>query len=570
VGTASARRSWLGPLGHWPTVAAGDDTREFARIWQGFMVARFTLALVMLALQVTLMAAGIAHTPWLVVISLCYFGSTLLSGLFGTPHFLGSAFNGAWIRLVGLDVAAFASLQFLQGSNINYTPLFAMPILLASVLGSLQLALGTAAGVTMLLLGSSLWSHLSGAHDAAPYLVQAALSGVGYFAIALLANQLASRLANAGLQARRNHAAVQLQRQVNEMVMESLPDGVLIVGPDGAVLAANPSASELLCAAGAPPERPSHLNDTAAWAPLLELSQQCLLTGRGLEQDVTLRHPNQGPRRLRVRTRLTDPHDLGMQSQCVLFLQDLRELEARMRTDKLASMGRMSTAVAHDIRNPLAAITQANALLEEDLQDPRQLRLATMIAQNARRLAQIVDDILDATRVQVHAGPAHRLRIGLNETVQRICHDWGQQNQRTAQLQCVSCAGEPIVFFDPDQLRRVLINLLDNAGRYASNASGSIQVHTSIAGSQQCRLEVWSDGAPMDQSVERHLFEPFFSSESRSNGLGLYICRALCEGHQATIFYQRASRAREGSLTEGNEFVILLERPAATQATPSP
>jgi two-component system sensor histidine kinase PilS (NtrC family) len=570
VGTGSSARSWLGPLGHWPDVAAGGDTREFARIWQGFMVARFTLALVMLALQATLLAGGIAHTPWLVVISMCYFGSTLLSGLFGTPRFLGSAFNGAWIRLVGLDVVAFASLQFLQGSNINYTPLFALPILLASVLGSLQLALGTAAGVTMLLLGSSLWSHLSDAHDAAPYLVQAALSGVGYFAIALLANQLASRLANAGLQARRNHAAVQLQRQVNELVMESLPDGVLIVGPDGAVVAANPAADELLSASPAQAQRPSHLHHNAVWAPLLELSRQCLQTGRGLEQDITLRHPNQGPRRLRVRTRLTDPNDLGTQSQCVLFLQDLRELEARMRTDKLASMGRMSTAVAHDIRNPLAAITQANALLEEDLQDPRLLRLTGMVAQNARRLGQIVEDILDATRVQVQGGPLERLRIRLNETVQRICQDWAQQNQRAQQLLLVRCAGEPGVFFDPDQLRRVLVNLLDNALRYASGAEGSIQVHTSIAGSQQCRLEVWSDGAPMDQTVERHLFEPFFSSESRSNGLGLYICRALCEGHQASIFYQRRTRALAGTLTEGNEFVILLERPAASEVPPSP
>ena len=72
-----------------------------------------------------------------------------------------------------------------------------------------------------------------------------------------------------------------------------------------------------------------------------------------------------------MRTRLTAARGGGAESLCVMFLQDLREMEARMRTEKLASMGRMSAAVAHEIRNPLAAIAQANALLEEDLQRPR-------------------------------------------------------------------------------------------------------------------------------------------------------------------------------------------------------
>ena len=71
-----------------------------------------------------------------------------------------------------------------------------------------------------------------------------------------------------------------------------------------------------------------------------------------------------------------------------MFLQDLREMEARVRIEKLAAMGRMSAAVAHEIRNPLAAISQANALLEEDLHDAGQRQLTSMIAQNAQRLAQ--------------------------------------------------------------------------------------------------------------------------------------------------------------------------------------
>jgi two-component system sensor histidine kinase PilS (NtrC family) len=116
--------------------------------------------------------------------------------------------------------------------------------------------------------------------------------------------------------------------------------------------------------------------------------------------------------------------------------------------------------------------------------------------------------------------------------------------------------------FDPEHLRRVLVNLLDNARRYASRQSESIQVSGHETPVARVLLGVWSDGPPMEQSVERHLFEPFFSSESRSSGLGLYICRELCEGHGATIAYQRSKRTARGLAMEGNEFFVSFRQPS--------
>jgi two-component system sensor histidine kinase PilS (NtrC family) len=101
----------------------------------------------------------------------------------------------------------------------------------------------------------------------------------------------------------------------------------------------------------------------------------------------------------------------------------------------------------------------------------------------------------------------------------------------------------------------VLVNLLDNALRYASEEPGSMWVETRIAGAQ-ASLHVWSDGQPLEAAVQRHLFEPFSSSESRSSGLGLYICRELCERHGATIAYRRSTIAADTGATEGNEFAI--------------
>ena len=107
--------------------------------------------------------------------------------------------------------------------------------------------------------------------------------------------------------------------------------------------------------------------------------------------------------------------------------------------------------------------------------------------------------------------------------------------------------------------RNVLINLLDNARRYASGRAQAIQVSTRTTRAGHVVLGVWSDGQPMEPSVERHMFEPFFSSESRSTGLGLYICRELCEGQGATIGFERTRRTIDGVQVEGNEFLVTMD-----------
>ncbi len=541
------------------SVTANEQAREFARIWQGFMTARFALGLLLLALHATLYAIGTSHNKWLSVVSLAYLSSTLTTGLFGTPRLLGSTFNRPWLRLVGLDVLAFSCLQLLQGSTINYTPLFALPILLASVLGSLQLALGTAAGVTVLLLSSTVWTYANTDADETPFLVQAALSGVGYFAMALLSNQLASRLASAGLRARLSQVAANVQRQVNALVIESLPDGVLIVDTKGNIRAANPAAAEMLNSANAQADELNNLNATAAWAPLLHLTRHSLEVNQPQEADITIRHEGRGPRRVRVRTRLTDTQEIGGEHLCVLFLQDQRELEARVRTEKLASMGRMSTAVAHEIRNPLAAISQANALLDEDLSDARLKRLTRMISENAQRLSRIVDDILNASRVHAQHTDTSPLTIALNPSTQQICAEWARQNHCEERVQTDIDPSPVQVVFESEHLRRVLVNLLDNALRFATECNAGIQVLTELGADGVAKLSVWSAGPPMDQTVEQHLFEPFFSSTSRSSGLGLYICRELCSGHGAQISYLRTGHMLQGRRTEGNAFQVIFE-----------
>ncbi len=476
---------------------------------------------------------------------------------------MGKTFDLQWVAVIGIDVLVFAVLQMLHGNSINYTPLFALPVLLASVLGSLLLAMGTAAGVTLMLLLQAIYQALQSHGNVTPHFIQSALTGAGSFVIAFLSHQLATRLASEERRARRNQSAARIQQQVNDLVIESLSDGVLVVDAHGTVHAANPAARQLLQAEGQPSlKTPFSLGGEPAWQPLADLTQQGFAY-RGIQQaDINIQHAGQGPRRLRVRTRLTARRGSGARNLCVVFLQDQREMEARMRTEKLASMGRMSVAVAHEIRNPLAAIVQANALLDEDLDDPHLKRLTGLVQQNAQRLERIVEDILDISRVQQRGQAQDRASqaLELDAGVARICQDWAQQARVQHSVHWRLSTAPLQVDFAPDHLRRVLVNLLDNALRYASGQVESIQVATQVSNRGQVVLSVWSDGPPMEPSVERHLFEPFFSSESRSTGLGLYICRELCERHGATIAYQRAQHLARGTRMEGNEFFVSLRR----------
>ena len=555
--------SWFDPSAADVHAIQSEDSQEMLRQWHGFMTARLVLGLVLVVLQTALYITGTSHSKAQIAISAAYLAGTLASQLLIRPRPLGQSFNRVWGALVGLDLLTFSVLQMLQNgvsSTINYTPLFALPVLVASVLGSLRLALGTAAGITVLMLVEALLSYLKGPADATPYFAQSALSGVGYFAIAWLSNQLSTRLASEAQRARQSQLAANIQRQVNELVIESLPDGVLIVDERGCVRAANPAARQLLGSQQALRAAIFDLKDETGWRPLLDLTRLSVGTGRSREEDVTIRHGTDGPRRLHARARLAAPHGTSGESLCVLFLQDQRELEARMRTERLAGMGRLSTAVAHEIRNPLSAITQANALLDEDLTDPKLKRLTAMVSQNAKRLEKIVNDILNISRVQPYDQTYLMPAIPLDPWTYRICSDWAAQTGSQPRLNLHLEEQTVGVRFDTEHLRRVLVNLLDNARRHTDQQPDTIQVYTALSDAQHATIAIWSDSAPMDQSVERHLFEPFFSSDSRSSGLGLYISRELCERHEASLIYQRTERSARGQPCEGNEFVITLRR----------
>ncbi len=528
------------------------------------MRARLAVATVLLALQIFVLVLG-NTADWLsLLLCVAHVAATVASRLALPVHSLRLPHRGPWLATVGLDTAVFASLQLLQNGGLNYTLLFALPVLMAAVLGPQRRALATAATVTLFLLADASWAAWVAKDDAAPRFFQTAITGTAFFLVALLAHQLAVRLAREEALSHSSQLAARTQALVNELVIESMNDGVLVANAQGLVLTANPAARQMLGDAG---------GDAPASFPLAARPHAQALADLVLTT-FTLREPQLGEiqlephlelrRRLRVRSRLTpsDAPGTGAPGLCVLFLEDLHELEARVRTEKLAGMGRMSVAVAHEIRNPLSAISQANALLLEDLQAPGHIRLAQMVATHTQRLNRVVDDVLNVARVPGQWAFSDTPPIALDDAVSAVLDEWCQHHGCSQRVQWQPGCVHATVRFDPEHLRRVLVNLLDNAHRYASGVNGAVRVETQPDTPGWVRLSVWSDGCALEHSVRRHLFEPFFSSESRSSGLGLYLCRELCERYRSQLNYQRSERGGD----TGNDFFLRLPLALADSA----
>ncbi len=534
--------------------AQGAESSALLRLRRGFLLARCCVAVVVLLLQLATFALG-QPAQWVAsAIATAYLVAALVGLRWAPVQLPMQALGTAWVVTIGIDLATFATLHVLQAGSIDYTPLFAMPVLMGAVLGTVSVGLGTTAAVSLLLLADAGWRWLAAQPSDSPTrFLQAALTSTGLFLVVLLAHELSRRLAREEARAQRSRSTAQVQARVNDLVIETLSEGVLVIDIEGRVHAANPAADAILGQGLAGLAVPFALGAHPAWGTLAEIAAQAFARQTPQAHEIPVAQPRGAAREVRVRTRLTPLSGPSGSILCVMFLQDLRELEARIRTEKLAAMGRMSAAVAHEIRNPLAAITQASALLEEDLSDPAQRRLLALAAQNARRLSRIVDDVLDVARVREQRVLLPGERIPLDATVHALAGEWMRQTG-CAGVRLSLAAGGRHVAFDAEHLRRILVNLLDNAARYASEREGSIEVATRAGPRGAPGLHVWSDGAPLEPAVQRHLFEPFFSSESRSSGLGLFLCRELCARHGATIGYERRALAPGGP--EGNAFLI--------------
>ncbi|HEY0064618.1 MAG TPA: ATP-binding protein [Telluria sp.] len=480
---------------------------------------------------------------------------------------------------VALDIAVISTLYLTAGgARSGLVILYLFPLAGAAVLAPLTVALFSAAVVALFLLAETIYQVLLG--DRSAPLTQAGLYGVVFFAIVVVFSRLASKLIGQEELAARRGIDLKIQQAINQMVMADVEDGILVVGRDGSVFAANPAALAMLGLISE--EHLFRLADMDALEPVAQAFTSWLLTrgetGAAAQRAafVTVKpYHDQGTdglgsawsgRRdvavhLKLRFARVDTPDESAE-RCVIFLQDVTAIENQAQQLKLASMGRLTASIAHEVRNPLSAIGHATALLAEDLGSPTHVRLLKIVSDNVTRVNRMVEDILQLSRkVQPNGDP-----LELGEFLRDLKAEFDETHGVDSATIWLGNTGALPVRFDGLHLREVLVNLLTNASRYASGSPASIRLYVVTDAAGRMELHVQDDGPGITPEVRSHLFEPFYTTSSKGTGLGLYLARELCLNNGATLDYEyRFDASVAGAYKASGRFVITFAQPMGVE-----
>jgi two-component system sensor histidine kinase PilS (NtrC family) len=436
------------------------------------------------------------------------------------------------------DIGAISLLYLAAGgARSGLGLLYLFPLAGAAILAPLVLALFSASLVTLFMLAESTWRIFLSERD--PPLFQAGMMGAAFFAMVLVVNRLAARLIGQEELAARRGADLSIQQAVYRIVVDDVGDGILVVGRDGFVFSGNPAARRML---GLEADSEFRLSGSPALEPVAQGFEAWLDAGpsdayvtikRWQEQDGPVRGRLDQPVHLKLRFARVDT-PIGAAGRSVIFMQDVSAIENQAQQLKLASMGRLTASIAHEVRNPLSAIGHATSLLAEDLNGPAETRLLRIVGDNVARVNRMVEDILKLSRkVQPGGEP-----VLLNAFLAELKAEFTETHGLADNMVWIGDAGSRTVRFDGLHLREVLVNLLGNAIRYASGKPASIRLFPVLDATGRVELHVQDDGPGITAEVRAHLFEPFYTTSSKGTGLGLYLARELCLNNGAMLDYE--------------------------------
>jgi two-component system sensor histidine kinase PilS (NtrC family) len=406
---------------------------------------------------------------------------------------------------VCLDIVAITLLMYASGGiRSGLGVMLLISLTGAAIVAPRRLTFLYAALATIaLLLEQSYWVL---EHDAptTTYL-QPGLLAIGYFATAGVTSWLAARVAANERLARQRGRELATQTRVNQLVIEDMHDGVLVLDRAGRVVQHNPQAQQLLGAAG-----------------LLGASISSLVPGFSGSAEIEV-----AGRDVRLR-----PLERGAEEFSVLLVEDTTRAREQARQLKLAALGRLTASIAHEIRNPLAAISHATELLREEKRDDDRERLTRIIHDNAGRLERLVSDVLQLNkRDRVSAAP-----LSLQPWLGVFVAEFVANEAVTPGRILLEMRRECWVEFDLEHLHQVMWNLLRNAVRYARPEPASIRIRLDGYG-DRVELSVLDNGPGVAAAIQGQLFEPFFTTEAKGTGLGLYLARELCAANRAILEY---------------------------------
>jgi two-component system sensor histidine kinase PilS (NtrC family) len=452
---------------------------------------------------------------------------------------------------LALDLVAVTTLVVSAGGVASgWVILYLLPLAGASLLlPPLQVFFICAIAVLAILIDAGLRALAAETGDS--LLFQSGIFGAALFAVSALLRALSARLASQEQLARSRGRDLQNQLAINRLVIAQMGEGVIVVDRTGRVRANNRASRRMLGLEPAAQLTGERLADIPAASELAVAFATWSEGGRseGLWSNTIVPTGENGlavAPESRLRARFARPAAQSI-DEFVIFIEDVRDVEDRAQQLKLAAMGRLTASIAHEIRNPLAAISNAGQLLNEDARDPVLKRLAIIVRENTQRLNRLVEDVLRVARREPPLGDEIDLAQFARDFLTEFERDRGlAQATITAQF-----AADQRVKFEQSHLRQVLYNLVDNALRYASGAPGSVCMIVEPA-PEGDRPQLWvlDDGPGVPFEARTALFEPFFTTRNQGTGLGLYLAREFCVTNRAELTYA-SRREVDGSSRDG-------------------
>ena len=447
-------------------------------------------------------------------------------------------------------VAALLAIVAMHDVRIGIAMMLAVNLAAGALLLPLRLALFLAALATLGVLGRTLLAlpHLELADDRD--LLESGLFGMAYFAIVALCHVLGRQLrASEALAEQRSIDLVNLS-QVNELIIRRMKTGVLLVDDANRIHQINEAAWMLL---GNPS---SDQRDLGRVAPELSRRLYHWVTSGKLDETATQLAdgmPEVVPRFSRLA-----PND---DSLVLIFLDDTSLVSRRAEELTLSSLGRLSASIAHEIRNPLAAIRYSAQLLAESTEmTTTDLRMVEIINNHCSRLNEIIENILQLSRRE-RSRPE---TLNLGDWAHDFVEEYKQGNDLGADsLRVIDNSAAPVAAVaDPQQMQQVVWNLVQNAIRYGRMPGESARVLVVVRHGEHGVpiLEVIDRGPGIAPKVAAQIFEPFYTTHEYGTGLGLYLARQMAEANQSALEYVRVAGG-------GSCFRLVLTPPARIEPT---
>lgn len=346
------------------------------------------------------------------------------------------------------------------------------------------------------------------------------LLGAALFGSAFLASVLADQARRSEVLAAERAIDIENLSRLNEYIVQRMRSGILVLGSANEIVHMNDAARAMVGAA-------LEINHTS----LSGVSQHIEIAYRGWLLDQTnsktpIAVGEQGQSVIASFTRLSNGGTL-------VFLEDAAEMQQRAQQLKLASLGRLTASIAHEIRNPLGAISHAGQLLSESPEITHQdKRLTEIIAENSTRMNRIIENVLSIGKRDTTIGESFLLVPWLEEFIAELAERRGfTQNE----IQMITEREDITIQMDKSQLHQVIWNLSENALRYSRKIPMLYFECGVMDHSARPYLDITDSGPGMNEDTAEQAFEPFYTGETKGTGLGLYLARELCESNQASL-----------------------------------